>query len=336
MHTAMRYENGLELSDRMNLLALLPCPLKVPIQEAWSTYVTKNEDKLGGVRYLIESNANNHILFQQQVEQNISIEEMADIIIAPGVNSFYYKHFVDNFVRKGYFVDAADYMPGKYLREAGIKDPGGNYTIFSMNLLVMVADKRQLGSSAMPKLWGDLLEPEFAGRVAIRGQSDRYFCETTLLTFYKQFGMEGIRKLAKAVKYGWHPSQMAKAAGSGDQSAPAVSVMPYFFAKSIKNKEQVEIIWPHDGAIFSPVTMMVKASAAQKLKPVTDFFLSPEVGRIFADVSFPSMHPAVKNDIPDDAPYNWIGWDFIRSNDVGSLIEDLTKEFIQHRAISIV
>lgn len=122
---------------------------------------------------------------------------------------------------------------------------------------------------------------------------------------------------------------MAKMAGSGSQDSPTISIMPYFYTKMIKNKENVEVIWPLDGAIISPVTMLVKADKAEQLKQVTEFFTGPEVGRISAAASFPTMHPDVDNNIPESAVFNWIGWDVIKQNDLGNLVKVLNSEFMK-------
>lgn len=319
----------LETKDKMNLLALLPCPLKLPLQEAFKEYIQSRHLKQQyDLNYLIEGNANNQLSYYSYVEQFDDIDEIPDIVISPGINSFYYKRFIDKFIDKGYFADAAEYVPKGALSKIGIKDPGGNYTVLSMNLLVMVVDKLRAGNLPIPKTWGDLLNPEFEKKVAIRGQND-FFCETTLLTIFKQFGIEGIRKFGRAVKYGWHPAQMAKAAGSGGNDSPMVSIMPYFFTKTIKHKENVEVIWPEDGAIISPVTMLVKAEKAESLKKVTEFFTGVEVGRISASASFPAVHPEVDCKLPGNARFNWIGWEFIKENDVGSLVKKLNSEFLR-------
>jgi ABC-type Fe3+ transport system substrate-binding protein len=317
-------EYPLEVRDKMNMLALLPCPLKLPLQEAFLQYA--NNDIAKSCNYLIEGNANNQYSYYDYVEQFHDIDEIPDIIITPGINSFYYKKFADKFIKKGLFSYVAESVPNSSFSEAGILDPESNYNILYMNLLVMVVDKLKIGSTPIPKAWGDLLNPEFKNKIAIRGQNTS-FCETTLLTIFKEYGFEGIRKLGSSVKHGWHPAQMVKAAGSGSKDSPAVSIMPYFYTKTIKYKQNVEIIWPEDGAIVSPVTMLVKAEKAKSLKSITSFFTSSYAGRICAASCFPALHPDVDNRIPQNTKFNWLGWDFIKQNDVGSLLSELNRVF---------
>ncbi|EGW37551.1 ABC transporter substrate-binding protein [Desulfosporosinus sp. OT] len=315
-------------TDKLNLLALLPCPLKLPLQQAFDKYLAKEFD-LGndGLDYLIEGNANNQLSYYPYVDQFEDLEDIPDVIITPGLNNFFHQRFIQRFIDKGFFLDAANYQPHNRYLNSGIKDPGGNYTILAMNVLVMVIDHSQIGSTDFPKKWEDILNPEFEKRVAMRGQND-FFCETVLLAIYKTYGMEAIKRLGRSVKYGWHPAQMAKAAGSGNKGAPAVSIMPYFFTKTIKHKENITIVWPEDGAIISPVTMLVKAEKAQKLEKIANFFTSREIGNICAGACFPSLHPEVKDSIPESVAFNWLEWDFIKSRDIGELQTELNAEFL--------
>lgn len=314
---------------KLNLLALLPCPLKVPLEEEFKIFLKKLKIKKDiELNYLIEGNANNQLSFYEKVKDFVDIENIPDIIITPGINSFFHKSFIDKFIDKEMFVDAANYNINNTLKECDIKDSKGNYTIISMNLLVMVVDLIQLGTLPVPKKWGDLLNSEYKNKVIIRGQKD-FFCETTLLNIYKDYGYEGIKRLASSVKDGWHPAQMAKMAGSGLKGSPAISVMPYFYTKAIKNKDKVLVVWPEDGAIISPVSMLVKKSKLDKFKEIAEFFVGEKVGKICADAYFPSVHPKVDNKLPKDAKFKWVGWDYIKSNDIGAIIENLNKHFLK-------
>ncbi|MDP4144228.1 MAG: ABC transporter substrate-binding protein [Bacillota bacterium] len=316
-----------ELNKKVDLLALLPCPIKVPLQMEFENYF-KGLNQEGGLNCIIEANANNQLNYNKTVEEYTDVDEIPDITITSGVNSFYYKGFRDKFVSKGYFYDATSDESNSDLIKYGIKDPDGNYTIISMNLLVLVVNLKLLGDINPPATWGDLLKPEFQNKVALRGH-DNSFCETTLLTIYKNYGYEGIKQLGKAVRYGWHPSQMVKAAIRGGVDDPAISIIPYFFTSTLKNKKGIQIIWPKDGAIVSPVTMMVKKSSKERMEKIINFFTGVEVGNIFSGAFFPSLNPKANNELPEDVSLNWLGWDFIKENDLGELIKELNNVFFK-------
>jgi hypothetical protein len=79
-------QSELETTDKLNLLALLPCPLKLPLQEAFNRFIQEiylNESST--LEYLIEGNANNQYSYYSYVEQFDDIDEIPDIVISPGI-----------------------------------------------------------------------------------------------------------------------------------------------------------------------------------------------------------------------------------------------------------
>jgi ABC-type Fe3+ transport system substrate-binding protein len=316
------------VSANLNLFALLPCPLKVPLEEAFLAFLSRlPASRRAALTFSIEGNANTQLDYADYADHFQSLDEMPDIIITPGFNSFFHRLFVTRFIDTSLFQNVNGYAGDPQLAPLGIIDPEGHYTMLAMNLLVLVANHQRLGSRAVPRRWADLLQPEFADSIAIRGNKDGTFCETLLLTIYKDFGAQGLAQLGRNVRYGWHPSQMVKAAMTGGEDAPAVSVMPLFFANTMKGRGNVSVIWPEDGALVSPVTMLVKKEKREALQEVVDFLAGPEVARICAGAFFPSVHPEVDNRLPENAAFKWIGWDYVKNNDLKTLIAQTNDTF---------
>ena len=323
--TAMSRTNSqpsfLPASRALNLFALLPCPLKVPLEEAFNGFLSKlTLEERANLTYCIEGNANSQLDYADYADHFETLDDMPDIIITPGFNSFFHPHFVERFINTGQFASVNSFAGDQHLEAMGITDPDGHYTMLAMNLLVIVVDHTRLGDRPVPQCWTDLLNPEYEKSIAIRGNRDGSFCETLLLSLYKDFRSDGLARLGRNVAWGWHPSQMVKAAGSGKEDTPAISVMPLFFANNIKNRENVTIVWPTDGALVSPVTMLVKADKHKELRHLIDFLNGPEVAAICAGAAFPAVHPEVDNHLPENATFKWIGWDFVKNRDLKSLI----------------
>jgi hypothetical protein len=305
----------------LNLFALLPCPLKIPLEEAFNGFLTRRaKEEQENLTYCIEGNANSQLDYADYADHFESLDDMPDIIITPGFNSFFHPHFVERFINTGAFTSVNSFSGDQHLAAMGITDPEGHYTMLAMNLLVIVVDHTRLGERPVPHCWSDLLDPEYEKCIAIRGNRDGSFCETLLLSLYKDFRSDGLARLGRNVAWGWHPSQMVKAAGSGKEDTPAISVMPLFFANNIKNRENITIIWPTDGALVSPVTMLVKTDKREELQSLIDFLTGPEVAAICAGAAFPAVHPDVDNHLPENATFKWIGWDFVKNRDLKSLI----------------
>lgn len=292
---------------KYNVLAMLPCPIKGSIEEAFNKFI--EDEKIDG-NFLIESNANHNFKFNDYMDQINNIDDMPDIIITAGINNFYSHDFLEKYTKKGYFVPDGD----------------GYYSIMCMNLLVMVVNLDRLEDRQLPEGFEDLLKPEFENKVVIRGEGGS-FCETTLLAIYKDFGVEGIKRFGRSVAYGWHPAQMIKSIGVNSKEGPIVSIMPYFYSNTIPQREKVKVVWPKEGAILSPVTMIVKKSELNKIGKIADFFMGEKIGKICTRAEFPTFNPKVDKELPADAKFNWIGWDFIEQNDVKSLVPRLNEIF---------
>jgi ABC-type Fe3+ transport system substrate-binding protein len=73
---------------------------------------------------------------------------------------------------------------------------------------------------------------------------------------------------------------MVKAATGSSADALAISVMPYFFARHLRDREGISIVWPKDGALVSPVTMLVKTEKRAELQPLLDFLSGAQVAEI--------------------------------------------------------
>ncbi|QEM67833.1 ABC transporter substrate-binding protein [Geobacter sp. FeAm09] len=327
--TARRQAVPTTTGTPLNLFALLPCPLKVPVEEAFEAYLeTLPREERASFTYCLEGNANHDMDYYALVEHFESIDDMPDIIVTPGFNSFFHRPFVERFIKPGLFTSVSTFAGDRHLARLGVLDPQGQYTMLATNLLVMVVDHDRLGDRPVPAAWRDLLDAVYHKSIAIRGNHDGSFCETLLLTIHKEFGLDGVFRLGENVRYGWHPSRMVKAAGTGNPDAPAISTMPYFFARHLKEKKGVSIIWPQDGALVSPVTMLVKSEKREALQPLIDFLAGPQVAAICAEASFPAVHPDVDNRLPDDAAFKWVGWEYVKNHDIKAMLAEINATFL--------
>jgi len=151
-----------------------------------------------------------------------------------------------------------------------------------------------------------------------------------LMTIWKEFGDEGVAAIGRNLLEGMHPSQAAGRFAPKGGKGPMVSVIPYFFSKMSQFNPNAEIVWPEDGAVVSPIFMLLKDSAPDEAGRIADFFASKEVGEILSHRGlFPSCHPEVVNKVPEKAPLMWLGWDFIKENDLGELIPRVNDIFLK-------
>lgn len=306
-----------------DVLGLLPCPIKVPIEIGFDEIINDLGSECD-FKYLVEGNANYEVMWMDESSHIPAKEELPKIIISSGVNSFYRRDFRTKAIEDKYFKEVQGIH--EEVIESGLSDLKGNYYIMALNYLVMVVDLTKLEGRDIPKSWGELLNSSFEKEVAIRGKKRKY-CETTLFGIYKDYGIEGINKLSKLVGYGGHPAEMIKNIGKGVEDSPTISVVPYFYAKLLKNNKAAKIVWPEEGAIVSPVTLLVQKDSPKNLDNVINYFTSDEVRKICKNAFLP--HPKDYFEFLKEHDYklNWIGWDFIENNDTNKLLIDLNSHF---------
>lgn len=316
-----------ERQKELTLLALLPCGMKMPFSRAFDDFSAEYRKQMNNVLHsLVEGNVNHELSYYAYIDLVTSIDELPDIIVSSDINSFYHKPFQENFLNKGYFVNLASSPMNIDFESIGFADPRGQFTMISANLLVLVTIDELMKDNTRPESWKDLLKDECRNRVVMRGQ-DGFFCNGVLLPFYRMYSMEGIKKLASSVYTGLHPSEMAKMIDSKKGDVPPMYIMPLFFARKIQDKSRITINIPSEGAIVSPVQMLVKKTAVNRVEEITDFLCGKEFGEISARAFFPTTNPEVDNNLEDVGSLYWLGWDFLMNTDIGALKKEIEEVF---------
>ncbi|WP_406542455.1 ABC transporter substrate-binding protein [Clostridium ljungdahlii] len=258
-----------------------------------------------------------------------SIEDFPDIVASVTFGNFFRKDFIEKFVYKGYFKSVIEKNANEDFVRAGLEDPDGNYSVYSVFPLVMLVDKNKLGNLPMPKKWSDLLKPIYKNNIIVSG-SQKGIGELLPLYIYKDYAEKGLQMLAANIKEGWHASKMSKVAGTLNNEGAAIYVLSWFFAKVCPRKEYVSVVWPEDGAIAEPIYMLVKKSKINELKEIINFITGSEYGQKCASYYFPSANAAIDNNLPQNASFKWLGWEYIKRNDIYEVKEHVRDKIMQY------
>jgi len=312
-------------AGELTLLALMPCGLKVPFGRVLSSFLEDLKKREGlAITYAVEGNLNQELSYYPYVDTIETVDELPDIIVSADFNSFYYHSFYKRFVEPGHLVGYGRVNPSEAFAAAGLPDPKGEYFLFGVNPLVLVADLDQVGDRPLPTCWADILEPIWSRDITLRGNAD-FFCHAVLLPIFQAGGNEALLQLAPNVRQGLHPAQMVKLIDSGQGGA--LYVMPEFFAHRVKNQSRIKIIWPTDGALASPVTLQVKREKVAELKPVLEWLTGPELARALVGARFPVPHAEIEGEL-QHAPLKWLGWDWLRQNDIRQVNAGIDRIFL--------
>ncbi|MGL6221128.1 MAG: ABC transporter substrate-binding protein [Lacrimispora sphenoides] len=166
----------------------------------------------------------------------------------------------------------------------------------------------------------------YEDNIIIFGKDRETISNAMFLYLYKQYGEEGIRKFARNVKHALHGSVMSKTAGSSRPEGGAVYLVSWFFAQTCV-RDEVEIVWPDDGAITLPMYMLVRKDEAERVKDITDYVTGNAFAQALVKAYTPPMNGDVEAELPSGAAFQWLGWDFIREHDIPSLAEHCLDVF---------
>lgn len=314
--------------SQINVSGLLPCPVRLPLLEGFDAFIEKYTAETGDtVSYKLEAASVGANWIEENIQGIEDADDLPDIFLSAGFETFFDQKTIGHFKEEGVFTDITENAVNPDFADIDIKDPKKDYSIIAAVPAVFMVNHDILGDRPVPRRWSDLLKPEYEQQVALPvGDFDLF--NAILLALHKEHGDEGIEKLGRCMLKSMHPSQMVKNAKRVAEEKPIVTIMPYFFTKMARMVQSLEIVWPEDGAVVSPIFMLTKNANLDQVKPIAEYLASKPVGEILAQKGlFPSVHPDVDNLLEGDHPWKWIGWDYIYQNDIGDLIKRTTQIF---------
>lgn len=312
----------------INIQGVLPCPVRVPLMESFENWLKEN-DVESNIEYELKAASMGVDWLLELIENSDSADVIADIFISAGFDLFFDKKLIGKYKSEKIFEDFTGIIhynsdfENEYI---SLKDPDNEYSMIGVVPAVFLINKDELGEREMPTSWKDLLSGEFESKVSLPvGDFDLF--NAILLTIQANYGDEGVKKLGECLLKSMHPSEMVKSHIRKSEK-PIVTIMPYFFTKTVKEGGPMVAVWPKDGAIISPIFMLSKKERKEELKPIVDFFASKEVGEILShNGRFPSINPNVDNMISSNNKYMWLGWDAIKKTDIGEMIKKCENIF---------
>lgn len=327
-----RGENSLEVAvskndDRadISIQGILPCPVRLQALESFDKWLKSSGLN---VNYELPAASMGLDWLKERILKANSDEDLADMYLSSGFSLFFDNKLMGKYRDSDVFAELREFtklnkdFDNDYI---DLKDPKQKFSVIGVIPAVFMVNKILLEDRKVPESWEDILKPEFEGKIALPVQDLDLF-NAILLSIYKLYGVEGVRDLGKGMSASMHPAQMLKAGAKAD--APIITIMPYFFTWMAKQNSGMEVVWPKEGAIISPMIVLTKLKSKEKIKKLSDFIFSKDMASMLsADNKFPSTHPEVDNELSEDKKFVWIGWDFINNNDIGQLIIELEKEF---------
>lgn len=317
-----------ELNEKLDFYGSIIYPIKAALKEDIETITEKHYKETGELFKCYIRAGGKSKEYAESLWKNPSIESFPNIFSTKEFNYHLGKEFRENLVDKGHFKGDFFESVNKDFQGSGIVDPKGHYCVYSVIPIVFLIDKSILGELPVPKTNEDILNPIYKDNIIVCGKEKDVITSPIFLYFYKEFGEEGLEKLAHNVKGSTKSAELFNLVSGKSGDKASIYVMPWFFAKTCY-KKNFEVIWPEDGAMILPKYMLVKKKSIDKVKSLIDYNIGKDFGEICAKANMPSLNKEVENFLPNGAKLKWLGWDYIRENDVIEIEEKCERIFMK-------
>ncbi len=312
-----------------SIKGVLPCPVRMQFIDALKDWETEHRANMD-VR--LQSASMGIAEIEEEVSQARDAKDLSDVYLSAGFELFFDKEKFGKFQEEGCFYAArTEYNKDFDNASLSLKDPRGNYTILGVVPAIFVVNKKALGDRKVPESWRDLFTEEFERSVTLpTGDLDMF--NALMLGIYSRYGKDGVYRLGRALTEAMHPATMVKEENRGGGRAAAVSIMPYFFSKMIRENPELCVVWPKDGAVLSPIFLLTKKEHGPKAGELIDFLTSLEAAEVLgADGKFPQTRADYENGLGEDQKFLWCGWDFLYNHDIGPILKQTEAWFEEGR-----
>jgi iron(III) transport system substrate-binding protein len=164
-----------------------------------------------------------------------------------------------------------------------VKDPDGYYIAQRLNVMVLYVRDDKLPAADRPKVWSDLADPKYHGKMVMADPSFTSLQVTVVGTLSRKFGWDFYEKLRKNdIMLVQGNQQVADMVKRGER-AMAVGADAAYVADSKKEGLSISTLYPEDGAfvIPSPSSVVKGSPHPNAAKAFADFMLSESVQELF-------------------------------------------------------
>jgi iron(III) transport system substrate-binding protein len=150
--------------------------------------------------------------------------------------------------------------PGLEAIPAEFRGPGDLWVGTNLHVMVMMVNERQLKGLAAPKTWSDLMKPEWKGKFAITDPSKSATAYMLVYGLLKQFGKDGLEKIAANAVVTSSSGTTYKGVASGEY---AVGLTIEYAAQEYVagGQKEIKLVYPAEGSYLAPEGMFIVKGA---------------------------------------------------------------------------
>jgi iron(III) transport system substrate-binding protein len=154
-------------------------------------------------------------------------------------------------------------------------DAGNRFIGTNVHVMVLMVNEKQLKGLAAPKTWSDLMKPEWKGKVTITDPSKSGTAFIQVYGLLKQFGREGLDKLAANAVVVQSSGQVYKSVAAGEYPV-GITIESSAYEFVVGGQKEIKLVYPSEGTYLGAEGMFIVKGAknAAGAKQFYDVLLS--------------------------------------------------------------
>jgi iron(III) transport system substrate-binding protein len=161
---------------------------------------------------------------------------------------------------------------------AAFAEPSKLWTASNIHVVTAMVNRKQLGGNPEPKVWKDLLDARWKGKIIIADPANSSTAYTILWGVKQMLGANALRQLAKNVVVTSAAATVLRAVAQGEY-AIGLTFESNAYAYVAGGQKEIKLLYPEDGTFTTPefITLGKNAPNGAVARKTYDHILSKDV-----------------------------------------------------------
>ena len=161
---------------------------------------------------------------------------------------------------------------------ASLAEPGNLWTASNVHLVAAMINRKQLAGNPEPKVWKDLLDARWKGKMIIADPANSSTAYTILWGVKQMLGSAALRQLANNLVVTSAAATVLRAVAQGEYSV-GLTFESNAYAYVAGGQKEIKLLYPEDGTFSTPEFLVLAKSAPNGAlaRKAFDHIISKEV-----------------------------------------------------------
>lgn len=134
--------------------------------------------------------------------------------------------------------------------------PNDRFIGVNVHVMVLMVNDKQLKGLASPRTWSDLMKPEWKGKVVITDPSKSGTAFIQIYGLLKQFGREGLEKVAANAVMVQSSGQVYKSVAAGEYPV-GITIESSAYEFVVGGQKEIKLVYPSEGTYLGAEGMFI-------------------------------------------------------------------------------